>query len=224
MKRTHLEAILDATTYSLSSLWYIYQPIHCQTLWFEPARRSLSFATAPTGDKENVYQIYFRNKILSQLEGDNYVKAVDTHSKKFLDGKAPDICTHIDDYSLTSHTIEAIGEIKPYGSCFTPTNQGQVIMYATIALKHQKGRQSITGFLTDCYHVMFIQVTKDDGEKGPYKVFYSDQFNLSNQTYTNYLRGLLSTLSYHPMTGIYLHILYDLVSTNMTHFSFDFQN
>ena len=72
---------------------------------------------------------------------------------------------------------------------------------------------------------MFIQVTKDDSEKGPYKVTYSDQFNLSNQTYTNYLRGLLSTLSYHPMTGIYLHILvYDLVSTNMTHFSFDFQD
>ncbi|RIA90064.1 hypothetical protein C1645_823920 [Glomus cerebriforme] len=202
MKRTRLEALLDATTHSLSSLWYIYQPIHCQTLWFEPARKSLSFATPPTGDKENVYQSYFREQILSQLEKDNYVKAVDTHSKKILDGKAPDICTHLDDYSLTPHTIESIGEIKPHGSCFTPTNQGQVIMYATIALKHQKGRQSITGFLTDCYHVMFIQVTKDDSVKGPYKVTYSDQFNLSNQTCTNYLRGLLSTLSYHPMTGL----------------------
>ncbi|CAI2192801.1 15128_t:CDS:1, partial [Funneliformis geosporum] len=62
--------------------------------------------------------------------------------------------------------IEFIGEIKLHGLCFMPTNQEQVIMYATIALKHQKYRQSITGFLTDCYQIMFIQVTKDDSEKG----------------------------------------------------------
>ncbi|GET65636.1 hypothetical protein GLOIN_2v1587158 [Rhizophagus irregularis DAOM 181602=DAOM 197198] len=56
-----------------------------QTLWFEPARKFLSFATPPTADEENVYQSYFREKFLSQLEGDNYVKAVDRHSKKFLE-------------------------------------------------------------------------------------------------------------------------------------------
>lgn len=191
------------TTHNISSLWYIYNPTHCQTLWFEPARKSLSFAIPPVGNKGNTYQTYFREKILTQLERNNYVKAVDTHSENFLDGKAPDLCTHPDDYSLTSHTIESIGEIKPCGSCFTPTNQGQIIMYATLVLKHQKNRRDITGFLTDCHHVMFIQVVKDESEEGPYRVFYSDQFSLSNQINTNYLRALLSTLYYHPMTGIY---------------------
>ena len=78
----------------------------------------------PTGDKENVYQSYFCKKILSQLEGDNYVKTIDTHSKKFLDEKASDICTHLDDYLLISYTIESISKIKPHSSCFMPTNQG----------------------------------------------------------------------------------------------------
>ena len=144
---------------------------------------------------------------MTQLEGNNYVKAVDTHAKKFLDGKAPDLCTHLEDYSLTSHTVESIGEIKPRGSCFTPTNQGQIIMYAILALKHQKHRQDITGFITDCYHVMFIQVIKDESEEGPYRVLYSDQFNLNSQINTKYLRALLSTLYCHPMTGIYFAYL-----------------
>ncbi|CAG8642970.1 14021_t:CDS:1 [Funneliformis caledonium] len=69
-KRSRLEAILDAKTYNLSSLWYIYKTTHCQSLWFEPARKSISFAILPTGDKENAY---FRKEI---LDGDNYVKAV----------------------------------------------------------------------------------------------------------------------------------------------------
>ncbi|PKY57295.1 hypothetical protein RhiirA4_478261 [Rhizophagus irregularis] len=58
-----------AILHSLSSLWYIYQPIHCQTLWFEPARKSLSFATPPTVDKENAFKKISRVVTLDNVDG-----------------------------------------------------------------------------------------------------------------------------------------------------------
>ncbi|CAG8534524.1 13060_t:CDS:2 [Funneliformis caledonium] len=73
-------------------------------------------------------------------------------------------------------------------------------MYAILTLKHQKHCQDITGFLIDCHHIMFIQVVKDESEEGPYRVLYSNQFNLSSQINTKYLRALLSTLYCHHLT------------------------
>ncbi|CAB4435268.1 unnamed protein product [Rhizophagus irregularis] len=144
-KRRHCEVLLDATNHSLSRLWETYNPTRDGVLWFEPSGRSLSFDSPPTNDKESFYQTYFTTNIITQLDND-FVIAVDTHGKKFLDGKAPDVCTHSKGYSLTQHTVEVIGEIKPLGSCFTPINKGQVLQYATIALKHQKNvRKEITG-------------------------------------------------------------------------------
>jgi hypothetical protein len=134
-KRRCYEVLLDATNHSLSRLWETYNLTHDGVLWFEPSRRSLSFDRPPTNDKESNYQSYFTTKIITQLDND-YVIAVDTHGKKFLDGKALDVCTHSKGYSLTQHTVEVIGEIKPLGSCFTPSHKGQVLQYATIALKH----------------------------------------------------------------------------------------
>jgi len=179
-------------------------------LWFEPSRRTISFGTPPTNDKETNYQTYFREKILTQLDN-NHVIAIDTHGKKFLDGKAPDICTHSKGHSLTSHTVEVIGEIKPLGSCFNPTHQRQVLQYATLALKHQKKlREEITGFLTDCHCIMFIRVCKDsEDSETPYKISFSDQMSLSNQITTKYLLALLSTIYCHPMPSI-LMTLYHL--------------
>lgn len=198
-KRRRCEVLLDATNHSLSRLWETYNPTRDGVLWFEPSGRSLSFDSPPTNDEESFYQTYFTTKIITQLDND-FVIAVDTHGKKFLDGKAPDVCTHSKGYSLTQHTVEVIGEIKPLGSCFTPTNKGQVLQYATIALKHQKNvRKEITGFLTDCHDIMFIRVCREDGD---YKISFSDQMSLGNQITTKYLRALLSTIYCHPMSGI----------------------
>src|SRR4051812_6316591 len=102
--------------------------------------------------------------------------AVDTHGRNFLDGKAPDVCTYSKGYSLTPHTVEVIGEIKPLGSCFTSIHKGQVLRYATIALKYQKNlRKEIMGFLTDCHDIMFIRVCRDSEDSDtPYKISFSD--------------------------------------------------
>ncbi|RGB43460.1 hypothetical protein C1646_680667 [Rhizophagus diaphanus] len=202
-KRCRFQTLLDATTHSLSRLWEAYNPTRTGVLWFEPSESSLSFDKPPTNDKESSYQNYFTTKILTQLNN-NYVTAVDTHGKKFLDGKAPDVCTYSNGYSLTPNTVEVIGEIKPLDSCFTSSHKGQVLRYATIALKHQKNlRKEITGFLTDCHDIMFIRVCRgEDNDDTPYKVTFSDQMDLSNKIITKYLRALLSKIYCHPMSGL----------------------
>ncbi|GBC09943.1 hypothetical protein RclHR1_09210012 [Rhizophagus clarus] len=213
-KRFRFQTLLDATTHSLSRLWEVYNPTRVEVLWFEPSKRSLLFDTPPTNDRESSYQNYFIKRILSQLDINNCVMAVDTRGTKFLDGKAPDICTHSKGYSLTSHTVEVIGEIKPLGSCFTPTHKGQVLQYAVIALKHQKNlRKEITGFLTDCHDIMFIRICKGSEDSDtPYKISFSDQMSLSNQITTKYLRALLSTIYCHPMLGLAVQ-LDDLIAS-----------
>ena len=126
---------------------------------------------------------------------------MDSPRLMFLDGKAPDIATHTKRYSLTPHTVEAIGEIKCQGDCFTRTHQGQILQYIIIMLNHQKNREQVTGFLTDCHHIEFIRVTRGTDD-WPYNVLYSDRMSLSDQDTTRYLRALLSEIQFHPMTGI----------------------
>ncbi|RHZ82039.1 hypothetical protein Glove_114g15 [Diversispora epigaea] len=111
----------------------------------------------------------------------------------FLDGKAPNIATYTKGYYLTSHKVEVIGEIKCQGSGFTNKNLGQVLQYAIIVMNHQRGREQVTGFLTDCHHITFIQVTREE-DYVLYNLEYSDQMNLSDSNTTRYLRALLSLL------------------------------
>ncbi|CAG8670299.1 11049_t:CDS:2, partial [Ambispora gerdemannii] len=201
------ESILYATTHGLARIWEQMNPTHRQIPWFGPATEPLMFDQPPTSKVEQDYQDWFTKKILTQLDGDGSVKAVDSHQLKFLDGKAPDSATHTKGYSLTSHTVEAIGEIKCRGNCFTNTYQEQVLRYAILILNHQKNRNQITGFLTDCHHIMFIEVSREvkvsrEVNDRPYSVSYSSQMSLSNQITTRYLRGLLSTIQYHPTTGL----------------------
>ncbi|CAG8660676.1 8547_t:CDS:2, partial [Paraglomus occultum] len=96
---------------------------------------------------------------------------------------------------------EAIGEIKCQGDCFTKTHQGQLLQYTIIMLNHQKNREKVTGFLTDCHHIEFIQVARGTDD-WPYNVLYSDRMSLSDQDTTCYLRALLSEIQFHPMTGV----------------------
>ncbi|CAG8620218.1 12960_t:CDS:2, partial [Acaulospora morrowiae] len=160
---SYYETILYATTHDLARMWEQINPIHCQMLWFGPATEPLMFDQPPTSKVEQDYQDWFTKKILTQLDDDGSVKAVNSHQLKFLDGKAPDSATHTKGYSLSSHTVEAIGEIKCRGNCFTNTYQGQVLRYAILILNHQKNRNKITGFLTDCHHIMFIEVSRPLG-------------------------------------------------------------
>ncbi|CAG8539258.1 17714_t:CDS:2, partial [Acaulospora morrowiae] len=184
----YYESILYATTHGLARMWEQMNPIHRQMLWFGPAIEPLMFDQPPT--------------------------AVDSHQLKFLDGKAPDSAIHTKGYSLTSHTVEAIGEIKCRGNCFTNTYQVQVLRYAILILNHQKNRNQITGFLTNCHHIMFIEVSREVNDR-LYSISYSSQMNLSNQITTRYLRGLLSTIQYHPTTGLKVD-LDDMIASTPT--------
>ncbi|RHZ82043.1 hypothetical protein Glove_114g11 [Diversispora epigaea] len=189
----HLEVSLNPTTHNLAKTYNLMNPQHRQALWFEPAE-TLTFYQPPTNNTETDYQKYF-TKIPSRLD-DGSVKAVDSQFM-FLDGKASKIATYTKGYSLTSNTV---GEIKCQGSCFTNKNLGQVLQYAIIVMNHQRGREQVTGFLTDCHHITFIQVTREE-DYVLYNLEYSDQMNLSDSNTTRYLRALLSVIQFHPMTA-----------------------
>ena len=68
-------------------------------------------------------------------------------------------------------------------------------------LKHQKNREQVTGFLTDCHHVMFVRAARKVDDLS-YSVWYSDPMSLNNHDTTCYLQALLSEIQFHPMTGI----------------------
>ena len=77
-----------------------------------------------------------------------------------------------------------------------------MVVKKTIALRHQRSQQEITVFLTNCHDIMFFQTVKDEDEEHLYKVYYSDQMSLSNGMAATYLHALLSSIYYHPMTGM----------------------
>ncbi|CAG8575283.1 4462_t:CDS:2 [Diversispora eburnea] len=129
---SHYETILYATTHSLTKTWDKFTHNTVKHCLFEPATETLTFEKPLTSDAEIDYQKYFTEEILTQLD-DGSVKAVDSHQLIFLNGKASNIATHTKGYSLNSHTVEAIGEIKCQGSCFTKNNLGRVRPY-TITL------------------------------------------------------------------------------------------
>ncbi|CAG8603238.1 8789_t:CDS:1 [Paraglomus brasilianum] len=89
----------------------------------------------------------------------------------------------VSDNSVHSHTVEVMDEIKPLGSCFTPTNKGQILQYAIIALRYQRSRQDITVFLMDCHGIMFVRTVNDEDEEQPYKVYYSDQMYIISSSH-----------------------------------------
>ncbi|RGB38325.1 hypothetical protein C1646_692534 [Rhizophagus diaphanus] len=71
-------------------------------------------------------------------------------------------------------------------------------------------------FFMNLFLLGYSRVVSEDLIRGQLQ---SILIRLSSKINTNYLRALLSTLYYHHMTGIYLHILYDLVSMNVAHFN-----
>ena len=89
----------------------------------------------------------------------------------------------VSDNSVHSHTVEVMDEIKPLGSCFAPTNKGQILQYAVIALRHQRSRQDITVFLINCHGIMLVRTVKDEDEEQPYKVYYSDQMYIISSSH-----------------------------------------
>jgi len=88
------KSILFATTQGLAKMWDAMNAERVQTLWFEPTREALTFDQPPTGNAGRDYQNWFANRILTQLDDNGFVEAVDSHRLMFLDGKAPDIATH----------------------------------------------------------------------------------------------------------------------------------
>ena len=61
-------------------MWDAMNAEHVQTLWFEPTREALTFDQPPTGNAERDYQNWFANRILTQLDDNGFVEAVDSRS------------------------------------------------------------------------------------------------------------------------------------------------
>lgn len=171
---------------------------------FKPALTGIRFDNPPAPRaSEALYQQYFRDHILTQLNNLVLNKVMDTSRDFYLPtagrNRAPDISACGKDFVLDASAVVTIGDIKPRSDNgrFQDAHKGQVLTYLHLLLEKQRHRNEATGFLTDCYSIIFITLSHIDYQRVRVSCAYdlSKAENIGNRL----LRALLDAA--HPRLG-----------------------
>eukprot|EP00696_Hemimastix_kukwesjijk_P003749 gnl/Hemi2/14592_TR4950_c0_g1_i1.p1 gnl/Hemi2/14592_TR4950_c0_g1~~gnl/Hemi2/14592_TR4950_c0_g1_i1.p1 ORF type:complete len:544 (-),score=87.68 gnl/Hemi2/14592_TR4950_c0_g1_i1:167-1798(-) len=120
-----------------------------------------SFKDPPTAKEEHRYQAYFC--LEANNLGGNALHLVDTHTRHYLGGLAPDASFIPRSLNVvTDFCVRFHGELKPLHdhASFTAAAVGQTVNSATTLLELNPWRPFAVVFLSDCHSIQFFVVRR----------------------------------------------------------------